>query len=181
MLNELSCPACGAPGLETHQPDGHVICRFCGNQFASENEVACPHCESLNFVGSDFCQSCRTPLKRTCHACSSENWSGAEFCAQCGRGLDILEGMATRLATGHRETLNHQRNIAAALKAEEAEATERRRDALWQQDKRWQDELAQRQRKSSSEQRLILMVLIVAAVVFIGVLIVAAILLPPLR
>lgn len=152
MLHELSCPNCGAPGLEATQPNGVVVCNSCGNRFTADDSVACAHCETVNEPEAEYCGSCGERLKRTCAACGAENWAGAEHCTQCGRGLDALEHIAERNAKGFRETLAERRRTASTVKAEEEEASQRRLAEMWQVEQRRQEGLAREVEQQKSEQ-----------------------------
>jgi uncharacterized Zn finger protein (UPF0148 family) len=170
MLHTLACPNCGAPGLEAQQPSGLVVCKFCGNQFANDDRVACPRCEAINPADSSFCKECGEKLKRHCSACGSENWAGAAYCAKCGRNLDTIEGLAQRHATGYKGTLQQQRDSANRLKVQEEVASQRRLDTLWETEKRRQEFLAQQQAERNRQQTTIVLVIIaVGAVIFMGV------------
>jgi uncharacterized Zn finger protein (UPF0148 family) len=152
MLTELNCPTCGAPGLEIHQPDGIVVCKFCHNQYSAADEILCPQCETLNDQSVLFCQNCGTKLKRTCTACATENWAGAEYCAACGRNLDLIANMSSRTRESFAERLEQHRQNAPALKAEQAAQSKKQSDALWAVEKR------ERQRRENNRFVTILMI-----------------------
>lgn len=156
MLRDQACPTCGAPGLEAHQPDGFVICKFCGSKFAEDNGVACPHCDSLNAPEADFCPKCGEKLKRSCPACGVANWAGAEYCISCGRDLDLLTYMTQRQTQGFQATLEEQRHMAQTLKEEEEADSQKRLAQLWEVDRRRKEFLAQQTARQQREQNIIL-------------------------
>jgi uncharacterized Zn finger protein (UPF0148 family) len=167
MLHELNCPTCGAPGLEAHQPDGTIVCRFCGNKFATDDRIACPYCEAVNSPEADFCEQCGDKLKRTCPACGAENWAGAEYCATCGRNLDALALMAQRHVQGFKGTLQQQREIANLIKAEEEADSQKRMANLWEIEKRRQDELERQKGRQQAQQNVVLVIAFVIGVLFV--------------
>ena len=167
MLREMNCPACGAPGLEPHQPDGAVVCKFCGNEFAKNNTVACPYCEAINHPQADFCAKCGEKLKLTCPACGVENWAGAEYCATCGRNLDALASMTNRHAQGFKGTLQQQRDIANLIKAEEETASQKRMGGLWEIEQRRQDELERQKARQVTQQNVLLSIVLAVALLFV--------------
>ncbi len=156
MLRDLSCPTCGGPGLEAHQPDGVVTCKFCGNKFATDNQVACPYCEAINSPEAGFCKACGEKLKRSCPACGATNWAGADYCLTCGRNLDALEAMTNRHRQGFKGTLQQQREIAGALKAEEEADSQKRLATMWAAEARRQEEIARQQAEQKRQQTLII-------------------------
>src|SRR5574341_914249 len=167
MLRDLSCPTCGAPGLEAHQPDGVVTCKFCGHKFAEDNRVACPHCEAINPPDASFCKACGTKLRRTCPACGAENWAGANYCVTCGRNLDVIGALADRHVEGFKGTLQRQRELANLIKAEEEEASQRRMAGLWEVEKRRQEILAQQKAEQKRQQNALLAAVLVGAAVIV--------------
>ncbi|MBM4422038.1 MAG: hypothetical protein FJ030_01435 [Chloroflexi bacterium] len=167
MLHELSCPKCGAPGLEAHQPNGIVVCRHCGNQFADDGQIACPHCESINPPDADFCHKCGDKLKRTCPACGGENWMGADYCAACGHNLDAIASMANRHTQGFKGTLQQQRELANLLKAEEESSSQKRMADLWDIEKRRQANLEHQRARLRAEQNVLLFIAIAIGAVFV--------------
>ena len=167
MLHDLACPTCGAPGLEAQQPSGAVMCRFCGNKFAKEDQVACPDCEAINPPSSSFCKECGGKLKRSCPACGAGNWAGADYCATCGRNLDTLESMSERAAQGHRGTLQQQRETANQLKAQEAADSQKRLAGMWEIEKKRQEILSQQQEEQKRQQSLLLRVTFIAVGAFV--------------
>lgn len=175
MLHELSCPNCGAPGLEATQPNGVVVCNSCGNRFATDDSVACAHCETVNEPDAEYCGSCGERLKRTCAACGTENWAGAEHCTQCGRGLDALEHIAERHAKGFRETLEERRNSASTVKAEEERASQRRLAEMWQVEQRRQDDLARQMKQQKSEQNAMARIMLLFVGAFVCFVLIAAV------
>ncbi len=180
MLKELTCPKCGAPGLQAHQPDGVVVCSFCGNTFAADNSIACPRCEAVNPPDSTFCKSCGEKLRVTCPACGTQNWAGAEYCAACGRDIDAISAMAERQAQGFKGTLLQQRELANLLKHEEEVASQKRLASMYEVEERRQAHLAQQRAEQARQQNWLmgvtvgLFVLFVAAIVVISLLISAA-------
>ena len=173
MLHDLTCPNCGAPGLEAQQPNGVVICKFCGNKFADDDRVACPQCEAINPPDSSFCKQCGGKLKRSCPACGAGNWAGADYCATCGRNLDTLESMSERAAQGHRGALMQQREMANELKAQEAADSQKRMAALWEVEKKRQAILRQQQEEQKRQQSLLLRLALIALGALICVAVVA--------
>jgi uncharacterized membrane protein YvbJ len=158
MLRELSCPNCGAPDLEAHQPDGVVMCRHCGNTFAADNSIACPNCEAINPPDSSFCKACGEKLRSQCTACGAQNWSGAEFCAQCGRDLSAVAALAERHATSYKGVLQQQRDIANLLKDEDEESSKKRLAAMWSKESDRQAHLAKQRAEQQRQQRILLAV-----------------------
>lgn len=167
MLHDLSCPTCGAPGLQAHQPDGLVVCKFCGSKFAEDDRVACPHCEAVNANEAAFCSACGGKLKRPCPACGAQNWAGADHCITCGRDLDLIGALADRHTEGFKGALQRQRESAHLIKAEEEQASQRRLGELWQVEKRRQEFLARQQAEHWRQQTALLIVVLVILGVFV--------------
>jgi len=167
MLKELNCPKCGAPGLEAHQPDGVVVCSFCGNTFAADSSIACPHCETVNPPDAGFCKSCGKKLRSNCPACGAQNWAGADFCAACGHNIDIVSVMAERRAQGFRGTLQQQRDSANQLKQEDEIASQKRLASMYEVEERRQAHLARQRAEQTRQQNLLLGAAIGLIVVFV--------------
>jgi len=175
MLRDLACPTCGAPGLEPNQPNGVVICKFCGNKFAEDDRIACPNCESINSLEAGFCAKCGEKLKRSCPVCSVENWAGAEYCVSCGRDLDLLTYMTERQIRGFQATLEEQRQIAQTLKEEEEASSQKRLGQMWASERRRQEFLAQQTAQQKREQSAMLVTISIIAVLFIGAIVITMI------
>ncbi len=176
MLHDLACPTCGAPGLEAHQPDGLVSCKFCGNKFAQDDRVACPKCEAVNPADSSFCKDCGERLKRPCPACGTENWAGADYCARCGHNLNQVEAMARRQAQGFKGTLQEQRTAANALKEQEERDSQKRMAGLWEAEHKRQEVLIKQHAEQQRQQTRLLIVTLSLAAVFVVVLVATLIL-----
>lgn len=175
MLRDLACPTCGAPGLEAQQPDGLVLCRFCGSKFAEDNRIACPRCEAINSPEVSYCAKCGDKLKRPCPACGAENWAGADYCARCGHDLDVIESLARRHAQGFKGTLQKQRDGAKPLKDLEETASQNRLAGMWEVERKRQAALAQQHARQQSQQTRLLLVTIVVGVLVLAGLAVGAI------
>ncbi len=175
MLHELSCPNCGAPGLEATQPNGVVVCNSCGNRFTADDSVACAQCEAVNDPEAEYCAACGERLKRSCAACGAENWAGAEHCTRCGRGLDALEHIAERHAKSFSETLEDRRKSASTVKAEEEEASQRRLAEMWQVEQRRQEGLAQDLEHQKSEQNTMARIMLLFVGAFVCLVLAAAV------
>jgi hypothetical protein len=155
VLGEVLCRECQGAGLEL-EPGGRIVCRFCGAENTLEG-VVCPHCEAINPPGAETCAACRRALTHRCPHCGAGNWSGAERCAQCGGALDPLERLSTRWTAnpaGHFDALQRS---AAALKAEEEAASQRRLAEMHGLETRRQADLAEARRRQAGQQRVILL------------------------
>jgi ribosomal protein L40E len=159
--------------LEAHQPDGAVVCKFCGSKFAEDDRLVCPHCQVLNRLEADFCAKCGEKLKRGCPACGAENWAGAEFCISCGRDLDLLTYMAQRQTHGFQTLLEEQRQMARTLKDKEDADSQKRLAQMWDVERRRQEFLAQQSAEQRQQQSRLLVSLSVVVVLFVGLIIVA--------
>lgn len=129
----------------------------------------------MNAEGSEFCAKCGEPLTYVCRACGQVNWSGAEMCARCGRPLDILEVVARSATAGLRERLEAQQRNAAALKAEEARASEERLEKLWAVEKERQRRLAEAAARQAARDRATLQVIAIGGVVLLFFVVIAAV------
>lgn len=127
MLRELSCTECGGAGLEL-QPDGGVICRFCGT--ANTPGVVCPRCHHVSPRRAEACANCQAGLVTVCPACRARNWSGLEACAECGQELDALTYLADRWIQGTDNARQARLQSIRQVKADEAAASERRMSQL---------------------------------------------------
>jgi hypothetical protein len=165
-LSELPCTHCQGAGLELHAA-AEAQCRFCGTVNAIEG-VICPRCETINAAGASACAACLQGLGRRCPACDTVNWSGAEACASCGRALDTVSVLGARLAVTHADRLNEQSRDAAALKAREAEDSQRRLDALNAVEARRQALLAEARQRRDQQQRSLLVAVSLVVVAFVG-------------
>lgn len=175
MLQELNCPTCGAPGLEIHQPDGIVLCKFCGNKYSQTDDVACPRCESINKAEVLFCKQCGEKLKRTCAACSTENWAGAEYCSACGRDLDTINFMANRTREGYEDHLQKQRDMATRLKEEQEAGSQARLAAMWEIDRQRTEELQRKLEKQKAENKTLMTMMFIVGGIFLCVIVVGVI------
>jgi len=167
MLHELNCPTCGAPGLETHQPDGSVLCKFCGNAYTQSGEIICPRCEAINRESDLFCKQCGEKIKRTCAACAAENWAGAEHCSACGRDLDVISNMANRTREGFAEHLEQQRKMAPTIKANQEAESQKRLATMWEKERERTDELQTQLERKRVENKAIMTVLYVSGAIFV--------------
>ena len=55
-----------------------------GANAATENQVICPNCQSVNSKDTKFCGNCGSPLTATCPNCGAEVAPDTKFCNQCG-------------------------------------------------------------------------------------------------
>jgi hypothetical protein len=165
-LNELPCTHCQGAGLELHAA-GEAQCRYCGTLNALAG-VICPRCETVNEPEADVCAGCRQGLVRRCPVCDLANWSGAEHCANCGRALDTVSVLGNRLASTHADRLNALARDATALKAREAEDSQRRLAELNAIEARRQAHLAEARRRRDQQQRALLVTLAFAVLAFVG-------------
>lgn len=166
-LSELLCEHCQGAGLEPRAPSA-ALCRFCGtlNELAG---LVCPDCE---WVNADFeaeaCARCRRGLRRQCPGCSAANWSGADHCAACGRSLDAVAVLGARLAGDSARRLNALAREAGAIKAREAEASQRRLAQLEAIEARRQALLADAARRRDRQQRGLLLAAVIVALLVMG-------------
>lgn len=167
MLKELNCPTCGAPGLESHQPDGSVLCKFCGNAYTQTGEIICPRCEAINRESDLFCKQCGEKIKRTCAACTTENWAGAEYCSACGRDLDVISNMANRTREGFAEHLEQQRKMAPTIKADQEAESQKRLATMWEKERERTDELQKQLERKRAENKAMMTVLYVSGAIFV--------------
>ena len=175
MLQELSCPNCGAPGLEPAEGD-RVVCKYCGNLFA-ESRTFCPHCQHVNPKDVDYCENCGEALVRSCPACDHKNWSGAEYCGNCGRPLDALESLAFRHRYTTAARLRETQKTAHIVKAEEEAASKQRLGVFWEAERERQQSLAEAAARQRARDRATLQMIVIGVVVFGLILLIAAIVL----
>jgi hypothetical protein len=165
-LSELPCNHCQGAGLEA-QSAGAAQCRYCGTLNTIDG-ILCPHCDTINADQAAVCAACRQGLVRRCPACAAANWSGAESCANCGRGLDTLAVLGARLATSHADRLNALAGEAAALKAREAEDSQRRLAELHAVEARRQALLGDARQRRDQQQRVLLVTVFLLVVAVVG-------------
>lgn len=165
-LRELPCTHCQGAGLELHGPY-QAQCRYCGTPNTISG-VVCPRCEEINPPQAEACAACQQGLVRRCPDCATANWSGADHCAQCGRALDTMSVLGARLATSYADRLHAQGREAAAIKAREAEDSERRMGELQAIEARRQAALAEARRRRDQQQRALVVVVSVVVLAFLG-------------
>lgn len=56
-------------------------------EVATENQVACPSCNTRNSVHSKFCMNCGAGLFDTCPNCNTQLAIGTKFCSECGANV----------------------------------------------------------------------------------------------
>ena len=170
FLNEVLCANCQGAGLEL-AGESQAVCRYCGTQSAVDG-VVCGRCEFVNPVGAEICGDCRQPLRRKCPNCGTVNWTGAEQCSACQQPLDATTRVGARIAVTTAGRLSTQQSEARALKAQEAEYSQRRRAELEAIEARRQARLAESRQRRDAQQRMMLIgvgLLVAAFVVVVAV------------
>ena len=110
MMADLTCPDCGSQTF-TDYGDGLVACQRCYTQF-DLNQQQCPYCGSLLAEGVVVCIKCGTDLRGE------------------GAQRTIRERLMTT-ADWRRIRLSQVQKV----KAEEQDASHRRLDAWWEEDR----------------------------------------------
>ena len=154
QLNERLCTHCQGAGLEL-AGESLAVCRFCGTHNAVEG-VLCPQCEFVNLAAAEACDNCRQVLTRKCANCGTLNWSGAEECSACGEPLDSATRVGARAGVTTASRLNTQQLEARALKAQEAEYSQRRRAELEAIEARRLAGLAEARTRRDAQQRALM-------------------------
>jgi hypothetical protein len=157
-LHEILCAQCSGAGLQL-QPDGRVVCRFCGAADTLEG-IICANCEWVNAPGASNCANCRQGLTRLCPDCSARNWSGADRCSNCGHPLDTLGYVMGTRVGGTPAQLERQRRDVSKIKETEEADSERRREYFEEIERRRQAALADAKRRSVKEHRMMTVILI---------------------
>ena len=164
MLSELSCTECGGAGLDL-QPDGGVVCRFCGT--TNTPGVVCPRCHQVNPRRAEACANCQAGLVIVCPACRTPNWSGLEACTKCGGKLDALTYLADRWIQGTDSARQARLQSIRDVKAEEAAASERRMSQLMEVEAQRQADLNRALARRAARERQLLTMLGIGIGVFI--------------
>jgi hypothetical protein len=172
LFEDLSCPACGGPGLQS--AGERVLCGYCGAQYA-QARAFCVNCRHVNREGADFCEACGDPLSRRCPACRETNWIGAEWCAKCGQALDILEYLYQRHRQSTADYLNQARQEARVLKEQEEEAARRRSESLWSIERQRQRAVAAAADRQRERDRTTMQLVVTGLILFCAVLIAAGV------
>lgn len=60
-----------------------VMMNSFGGNTATENEVLCPNCQSVNAKNTKFCSNCGSPLTATCPSCGASVAHDTKFCSEC--------------------------------------------------------------------------------------------------
>ncbi len=124
----LECPGCGSFSFSV-EPDGRLVC--------------------------DYCQTAYTLPGQVCPVCGAQNPSAAHQCIACGHNLGVLDAVFTR-ATGEPAYWLHQtRTEAAAVKAQEEAASQKRLAEMWAIERRRREELAQAQAERDRQARIL--------------------------
>jgi hypothetical protein len=149
-LDDLTCPACTAPGLLA-LPEGSFRCAYCGTLLQVQS-VTCP-------------------------ACGWENVQGAEDCRNCGEPLSVVARVLTRQgAVGPPFWLGRVRDRADELKRREAWASEQRMEQLREIDRRrMQDDARALARQRAADRQIVLVLGLALGV--LGVIVVTLVLL----
>jgi ribosomal protein L40E len=94
MLNvqQLNCPACGAPVDIRRQAEQVLTCPACGSSlaltdWAEDGRVICRECGTLNSSQDKFCSQCHQTLQAGCPMCYTLNRLSAVRCRKCGIDL----------------------------------------------------------------------------------------------
>lgn len=94
MLNvqQLNCPACGAPVDIRRQTEQVLTCPACGSSlvltdWAEDGSVICRECGALNSSQNKFCSQCNQILQAGCPMCYTLNSLAAARCRKCGVDL----------------------------------------------------------------------------------------------
>jgi len=172
-LHEIACSNCGGAGL-TLQPDGQVVCRFCGTANTLDG-MLCPECEHLNPADAEHCENCSSALVRYCPTCQVKNWSGLEHCAACGSPLDALAYLSERWQLGTPAYQAQQRDSVKAIKAAEEEAAQRRMAQMMEAEQQRQKGIREATARRAARERQIMTYLAVG-VILLGVLVVGGLL-----
>ena len=150
LLKILACPVpeCRAD-LELR--DDRLVCTGCEHQFEIAHDV-CRACGQVNKSEATLCFKCQAPLPR-----------------------DTVDKIINDRIKSRDQWQEHRLDVAREHKQREAEASQRRMEAFWAEEKARKAEVARRlAEKREKEKRTMLVVGIVAAVAVLA-LVVAAI------
>ncbi len=91
-IQQLNCPACGAPVDLRTQAEQVFTCPACGSalaltDWAEDGRVICRACGTLNSSESKFCSHCNQTLQAGCPMCYTLNSLSAIRCRKCGVNL----------------------------------------------------------------------------------------------
>jgi len=111
------------------------------------------------------------PLSRRCPQCQTLNWIGDEYCRQCGAALDILEIIVHRHNESTQQRLYTHLEDAPRLKAEEEAAMQVRRERMMEQDRQRQIAIQRRIEERRARDKKLLNGMLVAAAVIVLILI----------
>jgi len=127
-LQQLNCPACGAPVGENLKPGYQFDCPACGSaliltDLAKDDQSICPRCKRVNDISKQYCEECGELLKTPCPFCYAQNKTDAEHCRQCGVNLQRAR---QRKQSWVDEQRRHEVDRLAALKEAEARSRQAR-------------------------------------------------------
>lgn len=168
MLEQVACPNCQTPInlRKVHAEGAYVECPACGGQFVLQGHV-CPNCGTYHAQEVTFCRQCGLTMTRRCPQCETLNWIGDEYCVKCGVPLDIIEMIAQRLNQGTQSRLAEQMDTAQQLKQAEETASQVRLARMQEEERQWQLEVQQRLiTQHEQEQKMLTGVLIASGIIF---------------
>jgi len=91
-IQQLNCPACGAPVDLRQQSEQVFTCPACGSalaltDWAEDGRVICRACGTLNSSQNKYCSQCNQVLQAGCPMCYTLNSLSTIRCRKCGVNL----------------------------------------------------------------------------------------------
>jgi len=165
QLTDFECPNCGANDMVASD-DQALRCTYCDSTFGEATRI-CPQCGHYNDHDGRHCAECGMQIVRLCPVCAARNWVLSDHCVQCGRHLDVIDQVVRRLRMTTAERLEQQRAVIGSLKEQEERASQQRMALMLQEERLWQQALAEAQEARRQRDRQIFTLLGVAVAIFV--------------
>ncbi len=150
------------------------------------DQPECPGCGSSSFsVGADgrlvcdYCQTAYALPGPVCPVCGAQNPPAVHRCIACGHDLGMLDAVFARATGGSTHWLRQTREEAAAVKAQEEAASQKRLAEMWAIEQRRREELARAQAERDRQMRILWYAVVVFFCIVVAIVIIVALLKSP--
>ncbi len=152
MAQAPPCPYCEASSYRLRD-DRWLVCTECGQEFDLQHDL--------------------------CRSCGRLNQADAQVCSHCQAKLDggVVNQLIAERSMDERAWRAHRRAISVEQKVEEEEASQRRLDAYWAEDRARREALARVRAERREKEKKVLIAVGIAVIVIIVTLIVVTLIL----
>jgi len=128
MAQAPPCPYCGASSYQLREKRW-LLCKACGQEFDLQRDL-CPVCKHLNQAGAQACGNCGAALRE-----------------------DKVDRLITERSKGLLDWREERTRIGVAQKKEEEEASRRRMEAYWADDRARREAAARARAKQREKEK----------------------------